>query len=40
MSTIWLCNLRPSNIRVNAIHPTNVNTDMLHSPPMYRGLPP
>jgi len=27
-------------IRVNAIHPTNVNTDMLHSPPMYRAFRP
>src|SRR6478735_5975255 len=25
--------LGPEQIRVNAIHPTNVNTDMLHSPP-------
>ena len=32
--------LAPSNIRVNAIHPTNVNTDMLHSPPMYRAFRP
>ena len=28
----------PEQIRVNAVHPTNVNTDMLHSPPMYRGV--
>src|SRR5204862_145799 len=27
-------------IRVNAIHPTNCNTDMLHSPPMYRAFRP
>ena len=32
--------LAPSSIRVNAIHPTNVNTDMLHSPPMYRAFRP
>ncbi|MBB3665495.1 SDR family mycofactocin-dependent oxidoreductase [Prauserella sediminis] len=27
-------------IRVNAIHPYNVNTDMLHSAPMYRAFRP
>jgi SDR family mycofactocin-dependent oxidoreductase len=32
--------LAPSNIRVNAIHPTNCNTDMLHSPPMYKAFRP
>jgi SDR family mycofactocin-dependent oxidoreductase len=32
--------LGPEQIRVNAIHPTNVNTDMLHSPPMYRAFRP
>ena len=32
--------LAPELIRVNAIHPTNVNTDMLHSPPMYRAFRP
>lgn len=32
--------LAPSQIRVNCIHPTNVNTDMLHSPPMYRAFRP
>ncbi|HET9874317.1 MAG TPA: mycofactocin-coupled SDR family oxidoreductase [Mycobacterium sp.] len=32
--------LAPSNIRANAIHPTNCNTDMLHSPPMYRAFRP
>ena len=32
--------LAPEQIRVNAIHPTNVNTDMLHSPPMYRAFRP
>jgi SDR family mycofactocin-dependent oxidoreductase len=33
-------NLAPRNIRVNAVHPTNVNTDMLHSDPMYRSFRP
>ncbi|MDJ0111929.1 SDR family oxidoreductase, partial [Rhodococcus erythropolis] len=32
--------LGPSSIRVNAIHPTNVNTDMLQSMPMYRTFRP
>jgi SDR family mycofactocin-dependent oxidoreductase len=32
--------LAPHNIRVNAVHPTNCNTDMLHSPPMYRAFRP
>jgi SDR family mycofactocin-dependent oxidoreductase len=32
--------LASSNIRVNAVHPTNCNTDMLHSPPMYRAFRP
>lgn len=32
--------LAPYRIRVNAIHPYNVNTDMLHSPPMYRAFRP
>ncbi|MFG1781027.1 mycofactocin-coupled SDR family oxidoreductase [Rhodococcus oryzae] len=32
--------LGPSSIRVNAIHPTNVNTDMLQSPPMYKTFRP
>lgn len=32
--------LAPRRIRVNAIHPYNVNTDMLHSPPMYRVFRP
>ena len=27
----------PENIRMNAIHPTNCNTDMLHSPPIYQA---
>ncbi len=25
-------------IRVNAVHPTNCNTEMLHSPPMYKAF--
>ena len=32
--------LAPKRIRVNAIHPTNVNTDMLHSRPMYKAFRP
>jgi NAD(P)-dependent dehydrogenase (short-subunit alcohol dehydrogenase family) len=32
--------LAPQGIRVNAVHPTNVNTDMLQSPPMYRAFRP
>ena len=32
--------MAPKNIRVNAVHPTNVNTDMLHSAPMYRAFRP
>ncbi len=32
--------LAPHSIRVNAIHPTNVNTDMLQSTPMYRAFRP
>ena len=31
--------LAPRMIRVNAVHPTNCNTDLLHNPPMYRGVP-
>jgi NAD(P)-dependent dehydrogenase (short-subunit alcohol dehydrogenase family) len=30
----------PKNIRVNAVHPTNCNTNMLHSRPMYRAFRP
>jgi SDR family mycofactocin-dependent oxidoreductase len=33
-------NLAPRQIRVNVLHPTNVNTDMLHSEPMYRSFRP
>lgn len=32
--------LAPRSIRVNGVHPTNVNTDMLHSAPMYRAFRP
>lgn len=32
--------LGPMNIRLNAIHPTNVDTDMLQSAPMYRTFRP
>ena len=32
--------LAPQSIRVNAIHPTNCNTDMLQSAPMYRTFRP
>ena len=32
--------LAPEFIRVNAVHPTNVNTDMLHSRPMYVAFRP
>jgi NAD(P)-dependent dehydrogenase (short-subunit alcohol dehydrogenase family) len=28
----------PQGIRVNAVHPTNCNTDVLHSPPMYKAF--
>ncbi|SHN46590.1 mycofactocin-coupled SDR family oxidoreductase [Cryptosporangium aurantiacum] len=30
----------PARIRVNAVHPTNTNTNMLHSRPMYRAFRP
>jgi SDR family mycofactocin-dependent oxidoreductase len=33
-------NALPQNIRVNTIHPTNCNTDMLHSLPMYKAFRP
>ena len=32
--------LAPQSIRVNAVHPTNVNTDMLQSEPMYKVFRP
>lgn len=32
--------LAPQKIRVNAVHPTNCNTDMLHNDGMYRLFRP
>ena len=32
--------LAPESIRVNAVHPGNVNTDMLHNPSMYKVFRP
>lgn len=32
--------LAPRNIRANVVHPTNCNTDMLQSEPMYRSFRP
>ena len=32
--------LAPESIRVNAVHPGNVNTDMLHNAPMYKVFRP
>ncbi|GAC70343.1 mycofactocin-coupled SDR family oxidoreductase [Gordonia soli] len=32
--------LAPESIRVNCVHPTNCNTDMLHSDPMYKVFRP
>ena len=32
--------LGPSSIRINAVHPTSVDTDMLHHPAMYRIFRP
>lgn len=32
--------MAPHSIRVNAVHPTNVNTDMLHNMSMYRVFRP
>lgn len=32
--------IAPKNIRANVIHPTNCNTDMLQSEPMYRSFRP
>ncbi|MFC9978538.1 mycofactocin-coupled SDR family oxidoreductase [Gordonia sp. NPDC127522] len=32
--------LAPESIRVNCVHPTNCNTDMLHSDPMYHVFRP
>jgi SDR family mycofactocin-dependent oxidoreductase len=39
-STTLAVKLAPKSIRVNAIHPTNCNTDMLQSEPMYRTFRP
>lgn len=33
-------NVAPRMIRVNAVHPTNCDTDMLQSPPMYQAFRP
>ncbi|MCF6390530.1 mycofactocin-coupled SDR family oxidoreductase [Mycobacterium sp. MBM] len=32
--------MAPHSIRINAVHPTNVNTDMLHNMSMYRVFRP
>lgn len=32
--------MAPHNIRINTVHPTSVNTDMLHNLPMYRVFRP
>ena len=32
--------LAPRGIRANVVHPTNCNTDMLQSPPMYKSFRP
>jgi len=32
--------LAPESIRVNAVHPANVNTDMLHNEPLYKVFRP
>ena len=32
--------LAPRGIRANVVHPTNCNTDMLQSEPMYRSFRP
>ena len=32
--------MAPHNIRINTVHPTSVNTDMLHNLPMYRTFRP
>lgn len=37
--SLALC-VGPNRIRVNAIHPTNVNTDMLQNPAMYKTFRP
>jgi SDR family mycofactocin-dependent oxidoreductase len=32
--------MAPHHIRINTVHPTSVNTDMLHNQPMYRTFRP
>lgn len=39
-TTTLAVQLAPRSIRVNAVHPTNCNTDMLQSLPMYRTFRP
>ena len=39
-STTLAVKLAPKSIRVNAVHPSNCNTDMLQSEPMYRTFRP
>ncbi len=39
-TTTLAVKLAPQSIRVNAVHPTNCNTDMLQSEPMYRTFRP
>lgn len=39
-STALAVKLAPKSIRVNAVHPTNCNTDMLQSEPMYKTFRP
>jgi SDR family mycofactocin-dependent oxidoreductase len=39
-TTTLAIQLAPKLIRVNAVHPTNCNTDMLQSDPMYRAFRP
>ncbi|MGH3556065.1 MAG: mycofactocin-coupled SDR family oxidoreductase [Mycobacterium sp.] len=39
-STTLAAKLAPKSIRVNAVHPTNCNTDMLQSEPMYKTFRP
>ncbi|QLL09803.1 mycofactocin-coupled SDR family oxidoreductase [Mycobacterium vicinigordonae] len=39
-TTTLAVKLAPRSIRVNAVHPTNCDTDMLQSEPMYRAFRP
>lgn len=39
-TTTLAAKLAPKSIRVNAIHPSNCNTDMLQSDPMYKTFRP